>query len=522
MTFDTEIGFNSHESVLVRMAGKNNFDSQQRRPLKGNNLLDAVNDFTAIDIETTGLSPDYDDIIELGAVRYRDGVEVGRYECLVNPGYEIGGFITALTGITNEMLKDAKDIASELPGFMQFLGDDILVGHNVHFDINFLYDNCENVGISVPTNNYVDVMRIGRRLHKEWPNHRLETIVAMLGIYDANTHRAAADAKAAAECYLTMTADLGFAEAMLPASRRGGGKNKLKAADITANEGFVDEDNPLFGKVCVFTGTLDTFTRQEAMQLVVDIGGICEDRVTKRTNFLILGNNDYCKTIKDGKSNKQKRAEELILQGADLQIIPESVFLDILVSDSIPESETAEAPDLQVSKPESGPTPERLSYSLIEPALFKVLDDCYVDHKELVYEDRASGYGSVTLGSANSVIFRLKLRGQKKYVAIPTKHYIPDSTVFAGLGTYTIPSEQGFVRIPLADVQDIKKHVSILGGVLRAEINAYPAEYGCCSLYEQCSDARRCINEDKSIALNCYYHKNLRAGKIFYGKNKNI
>ena len=66
------------------------------------------------------------------------------------------------------------------------------------------------------------------------------------------------------------------------------------------------------------------------MQLVADIGGIPGDSVTKKTNYLILGNNDYCKSIKDGKSAKQKKAEKLILDGQDLQIIPEAVFIDMI------------------------------------------------------------------------------------------------------------------------------------------------------------------------------------------------
>ena len=66
------------------------------------------------------------------------------------------------------------------------------------------------------------------------------------------------------------------------------------------------------------------------MQIVANFGGINGDNVTKKTNFLILGNNDYCSSIKDGKSNKHKKAESLILQGNDLIIIPESVFYDMI------------------------------------------------------------------------------------------------------------------------------------------------------------------------------------------------
>lgn len=70
--------------------------------------------------------------------------------------------------------------------------------------------------------------------------------------------------------------------------------------------------------------------RKEAMQIVADLGGKNADNVTKKTNYLILGNNDYCKSIKDGKSSKQKKAEKLKLDGYDIEIIPENVFYDII------------------------------------------------------------------------------------------------------------------------------------------------------------------------------------------------
>ena len=64
--------------------------------------------------------------------------------------------------------------------------------------------------------------------------------------------------------------------------------------------------------------------------MVVDLGGMCVDRVTKKTNYLVLGNNDYCSSIKDGKSIKQKKAEELKLSGYDVEILSEDVFYDMI------------------------------------------------------------------------------------------------------------------------------------------------------------------------------------------------
>ena len=71
--------------------------------------------------------------------------------------------------------------------------------------------------------------------------------------------------------------------------------------------------------------------RKDAMQLVVNFGGSCGDNVTAKTNFLILGNNDFCSSIKDGKSSKQKKAEALILKGNDIEILSENVFYEMVL-----------------------------------------------------------------------------------------------------------------------------------------------------------------------------------------------
>ena len=100
---------------------------------------------------------------------------------------------------------------------------------------------------------------------------------------------------------------------------------------LKAESDNFDTTHPLYGKVCVFTGKLELMSREQAAQLVVNLGGTCGNGVTKKTNYLILGNNDYCSTIKDGKSSKQKKAEQLILSGQDLQIIPEDVFYELVL-----------------------------------------------------------------------------------------------------------------------------------------------------------------------------------------------
>ena len=203
-----------------------------------------------------------------------------------------------------------------------------MVGYNVNFDINFLYDNLLPLGVTL-SNSFVDVLRIARRVLPDLPNHKLITVADFFGISPDISHRALADCETCNNCYSKLLAVIiekyGSLDAFAVKP-----KHNLKASDITANTSHFDTSHPLYNKVCVFTGTLERMTRKEAMQIVADLGGICGNSVTKKTNYLILGNNDFCSSIKDGKSSKQKKAEALALDGLDIQIISENVFYELI------------------------------------------------------------------------------------------------------------------------------------------------------------------------------------------------
>lgn len=301
------------------------------RENKGKAVNALPEDFVVLDLETTGLDPEWDCIIEIGMVRVRHGEVDAEYSTLVNPGMEIDEFITELTGITNDMLAAAPALSEVLPAARDFLGDDIILGHNINFDINFIYDDCECQGLKPVSNGYIDTMRISRRVLPDLKHHRLRDIVNVLGVDHVRAHRAIGDCIATLECYKALLARIdagvGREAYILEASRHGAQRPDLRKLAADGTE--VDELHPLYGKHCVFTGTLAKMVRLDAAQAVVNVGGLCDNGVNKETNFLILGASDYSK-IKDGKSNKLKRAESLIAKGADLQIISENVFYDLM------------------------------------------------------------------------------------------------------------------------------------------------------------------------------------------------
>ena len=106
--------------------------------IKGGATNEFPDDYVVIDIETTGLNPVKDHIIEISALRYRANRKVDEFVTLVAPGVIIPDFITRLTGITDDMLQKAPNVAEAAGAFMDYIGDDIIVGYNVTFDLAFL------------------------------------------------------------------------------------------------------------------------------------------------------------------------------------------------------------------------------------------------------------------------------------------------------------------------------------------------------------------------------------------------
>lgn len=423
--------------------------ASRSRVQKGQSLTTYADDYTVIDIETTGLNPKQDEIIEISALKYRNNEIVDKFSSLIKPESSIPDYIIKITGIDDEMVSSAPGAEEVLTKFHEFIGDDILIGHNINFDINFLYDNFD-VFLNIPlSNDYIDTLRIARRTIFKIENYKLGTLADYFDICYDGAHRAEADciitngvykklreiqggfqetisaaeeipaaeidietlpindtnpffkkkvvfkgklqshpteffeklcqkcnckfcdifykdadyivfgnvtyqkylrkdysekmlkAKALAESnglaiiseydFLDML-DIPHAEKVTKNSaKKTSYKNSyIDTKSMTTENDTFDISHPLYDKMCVFTGTLEKMSRKEAMQKVLDFGGEIGNGVTAKTNYLILGNNDYCPSIKDGKSTKQKKAEELKLKGKDIEIITEDTFYDML------------------------------------------------------------------------------------------------------------------------------------------------------------------------------------------------
>lgn len=405
------------------------------REYKGECICGFPASYIVIDVETTGFDPTFNSIIEIAALKVENSNIVDSFSSLVNPGKPIDSFISTLTGITNEQLATAPSLESVLPSFDLYVSDSIIVGHNVSFDINFIYDNYEKILGKPFSNNYCDTLALSRKYYKDISSYKLSVLKNYLNIDVPVSHRALSD------CYTTnilfqklyaksrevplneiaLIDQMNFDETNpfyhkvcaikgipqlyssafiksvmekcqadfsdtffkncdyiifskytykkflygetsqkfekakklvangslvvlsedewcqmlnIPIPNVNDSKSishqSVRSKDIVTQNASFDETNPLYGKVCCFTGALETMQRKDAMQLVVDLGGLCSDSVTKKTNYLILGNTDYCSNMNGSKTSKTLKAEKAKLAGQDIEIISENVFLDMI------------------------------------------------------------------------------------------------------------------------------------------------------------------------------------------------
>ena len=171
---------------------------------KGQRLADET---VVFDIETTGFSPVNDRIIEIGAVKVKDGAIVDRFSVFVNPERPIPYKIEQLTGINDGMVVDAQTIDAVLPAFFTFCGDAVLAAHNAGFDMSFIKENARRLGITRQF-TYLDTMGIARLLLPGQAKHTLDAVAKTLNILLENHHRAVDDAECTAKIYLAFVRQL--------------------------------------------------------------------------------------------------------------------------------------------------------------------------------------------------------------------------------------------------------------------------------------------------------------------------
>lgn len=198
------------ESKLIKEKAKRDKLIAERKNIirnKGLLIKEFPSDYTIIDIETTGLAAGIDEILEIAAIKYKDNNVVDTFSSLIKVNY-IPDFIEKLTGINNQMIKDAPSIDGVIKEFYNFIGNDILIGYNINFDINFLYDSLFNITEIELKNNFIDIMIIAKRVIKDLDKYSQENVAQYYNINIDKSHRALDDCKTCSMIFENLKKDI--------------------------------------------------------------------------------------------------------------------------------------------------------------------------------------------------------------------------------------------------------------------------------------------------------------------------
>ena len=168
-------------------------DVDDRVVVRGKLDMDFDGEYVAFDLETTGLSPRQDTIIEIGAVLMKRGVELNRFQTFVDPGCRLTREVSELTGITDDMLRGAPKIHEVMPKLVEFIGNRPLVAHNARFDACFVTRACEALGIAYEL-NAIDTLILSQNLLPHLNKYKLDVVAKEFELGNFNHHRAADDA----------------------------------------------------------------------------------------------------------------------------------------------------------------------------------------------------------------------------------------------------------------------------------------------------------------------------------------
>lgn len=311
-------------------------------------------DFVTIDFETA--TRERNSPCELGLTFVQDNKIVGSKSWLIKPiQYPyFDPFNISIHGITPDDVSNKQefDVLWKDEIFPLIEGK-FLIAHNAAFDFSVLRRTLESYEISFPDLQYSCSYIIAKRVFQGLISYNLASLCRHSNISRPN-HRAENDSVACAELSLKLFEAAGITSiedfptklfTSVGKLYHGGydpsrsnyysGPNSTRSralshTDIQGDPDKKDQSSIFYGAKVVFTGTLSSMSRAEAWQLVVDIGGIISESVTKETDFLIVGQQDFRIVGDDGMSKKQEKAHELLLNGIPIEVISEADFLRII------------------------------------------------------------------------------------------------------------------------------------------------------------------------------------------------
>lgn len=297
--------------------------------------------FVTIDFETA--TAQRDSPCEIGLTFVQDSQIIETKSWLIKPHYypHFDWFNVGIHGIRPDDVKNEPEFCDLWDTIRPLVDGQFLIAHNAGFDLSVLRRTLDTYKIPYPTLDYSCSYAFSKKVWEGLPSYDLKTLCRTTGI-DLNHHRAASDSRATAELALKAFEKAGvccledFPEKLRTTIGRiyEGGYKASETKQIHRNPSLIVGDitkhnleSIFYGKTVVFTGALSSMVRTDAQQLMANIGGILGGGITAKTDFLIVGQQDYRVVGDDGMSSKQEKAVKLIEKGSTLEILSENDFL---------------------------------------------------------------------------------------------------------------------------------------------------------------------------------------------------
>lgn len=299
-------------------------NAQDKLRQKGTEQPVFATDYTLLDIETTGLSPYRDRITELGAIKVRNNKVVAQYSNLVKYAGDnsVPAFITKLNGITErQLLEHGIESQIAIKEFRDFISDDLILGYNINFDLNFLYDLSQKNHLATLNNDYLDVLKFARAYYPDEQHNRLVDCIQRIGLRDFETHHGLQDSLDTKQVYDYFKEH--FSPENLEAVKR-----QIKDFSLTdhrlsqAELGFY---NPISRKMIMFAGNLH-LDLADAQLMVENLGGQVVSSVDNLPNYVVIGDHDRF----HGQLAEVQQVQKLKQQGQRISLLTESFFLNML------------------------------------------------------------------------------------------------------------------------------------------------------------------------------------------------
>jgi DNA polymerase-3 subunit epsilon len=311
-------------------------------------------DFISIDFETA--NENRASVCAMALIFFEDNQIVDEKEWLIKPPEDYIHFNPLniqIHGITPEKIENKPEFDKIWPEVKPYIENKLVVAHNAAFDVNVLQRLIIEYNLDSPKFNYVCTYRIATATWEKQFNYSLKNLGNHLG-YIFNHHDAHDDAKVCGKIFIhacekhnvnnvdelakKINMRIGTFEnnhyynCYVPSIYSGMGKknNHVAIKDIIAATSYFDTEHPLYNKKVIFTGSLISMTRRNAMQKIVDLGGIIGNSITKDTDFLVMGLQDFSRFIDGKESSKTKAAKQYIEEGFSLQIINEDEFVRMI------------------------------------------------------------------------------------------------------------------------------------------------------------------------------------------------